>query len=253
MGENVREVSENVKGSDVRTAIVVMVDGIEFHADGAEDEPRVLDLEIGERVGLARPRKVRDAIRHAIADGAMREGEHFRREILTPSLRASSSHGGHRKPEERFWLTEAGALKLITRLRTPEADAMVDEVIRVYRIAIRQLAIPASTPDVIPESGPIPIVPELVNAPKVGDSEITRREMGFYVNAAKMACGVSVHRVHGVLRREFNVCSPYRLSILVWPHARALLESLGMGRLMLPSRLPRKADRVDPKQQKLWS
>src|SRR5579862_8200065 len=100
------------------TEIVLHVEGLEFRADSAADEPRVLDIELGAQAGLARPAAIRDTIKAAIRDGAFREGEHFR---ILPAA-PDNSRG---RPATVYSLTEAGALKLMTRLRTPIADACV--------------------------------------------------------------------------------------------------------------------------------
>ncbi|WP_394831672.1 hypothetical protein LVJ94_34685 [Pendulispora rubella] len=147
--------------------------------------------------------------------------------------------------EEEFWLTESGTLKLITRLRTPQADAVVDEMIRVYRQAISELRAPEPP-------APARLLSEVAHGPRVGDSAIQRREVAFYCRAAANACSASIQSIHGFVRREFRVPGIYHLSVLLWPQAKALLEALGMGRLMLPKRRPRLLP-AHPNQQRLWS
>ncbi len=284
------------------TQIVFQVGDFEFHAESKEAEPTVLDLVIGHRVGLARPRDVRKHIRRGILEGAMREGEHFRRELRTrrPGSSARRSAGNAstgsvefieesparqigagqivdkflapeetlpdsldnpREPqlgageiveefdwprEEEFWLTETGALKLITRLRTPAADAMVDEIIRVYREAIRKLRMPERTP-------PVPILAEVAHGARMGDTDILRREMEFYCHAAKVASGCTLQCVHGFLRREFRLGGVYHLSVILWHQAKGMLEAIGIRRLLQPLRARRKLAPPNPKQGKLWS
>lgn len=87
----------------------------------ADGEPRVRDIELAEHLGYPRPRKIRDRIRELLASGKLNDSE----------LRTVSVQSGGR-PGEEFWLTEAQALKLVAKSETAKADAILDEVIRVF-------------------------------------------------------------------------------------------------------------------------
>ena len=107
--------------------------------EGAGDgEPRIRDLDAGERLGFARPITIRDLIKR-IWQGKNRNRIHQIRTART------TSGGRPTKPATEFWLTEAQLLKLCARSETEIADAILDDMIRVYMLARRGL-LGASTP-----------------------------------------------------------------------------------------------------------
>lgn len=94
----------------------------------AEDEPRVRDIDLAERLGYERPRKIRDLIERLCREGKLNDSE------LRPVVGRS---GG--RPAKEFWLTEAQALKVVAKSETAKADALLDEVIRVFILARKGL------------------------------------------------------------------------------------------------------------------
>ncbi len=103
-----------------------------------KDEPKIRDLDLAERLRYAKRHNIRDLIRDLIADGKLR-----RVHIVRAQRKTSMPQGGVRCTEvEEFWLTEAQALKVIAKSKTPEADAILDEMIDVFRLAIRGLLTP---------------------------------------------------------------------------------------------------------------
>ncbi len=204
--------------------IVHCIEGLEFHADSASDAPRVLDLDVGRRVGLARPRAVRDTIKAAIRDGAFRKDEHYRE---LPAVAAGT------KESVEYWLTLAGAVKLTTRLRTPVADAVTDDMVRVYCEAITRVRTPVALP---PAPPPMAVAAVLESGPRMGDTPEGRLEVRRRCEVTAKACGRSLASVQGFVRRQGRVGSPYYIGAIHW-HAwlMPMLDDLAMGRLMLPA------------------
>lgn len=101
-------------------------------------EPRIRDLDLAERLGYAKPHNIRDLIRRLIADDKLRGVLQFR------TVRNYESRPGIKQERavDEFWLTEAQALKVIAKAETDTADAILDEMIEVFRLAIRGLLSP---------------------------------------------------------------------------------------------------------------
>lgn len=85
-----------------------------------DDEPRVRDLDLGERLGYANPRKVRELIKRLIESGEI-AGVHVR-----PTVgRTSMPRGGSRAVEvDEFWLTEREALLVCSASDAPNAGVV---------------------------------------------------------------------------------------------------------------------------------
>lgn len=199
------------------TALVKkIVDGWSVTLDG--DEPRILDEELGRRLGFARPRDIRKLIDRLVKDGKLSDIR-----ISATVARYESRPGiWQERVVNEYWLTEHQALKVIARSETAIADAILDEVIQVFRAVLRgQLAEPQQ-------------VPVLSTSPVVGDSHL-RAEFGAWCAMAARNLGVGVHRIHGAVRRQFRVAGIYQLPVVLYPMARDLVESLGLRRLLLPS------------------
>lgn len=101
-----------------------------------DGEARMRDLDAGERLGFRRQRKIRDLIRRTYP-GKKLNDIHQRPIVGRPGQVADP--GGI-----EFWLTEAQLLKLCARSETPIADAILDDMIRVYMLVRRGLLAPAS-------------------------------------------------------------------------------------------------------------
>lgn len=91
-------------------------------ADGIE---RIRDVELAERLGYDRPRKIRDIIKRQHKAGKLSNL------MICPTV-GRKSDGVPTKPITVYWLTEAQALKVIAKCETPTADAILDEVIAVF-------------------------------------------------------------------------------------------------------------------------
>lgn len=100
-----------------------------------EQELRVRDIDLGERLGFDRPRDVRKLIERYAKTG----------EITPLSNRATvarfDSAGNSRGSIEvtEYWLDEADALFVIAKSDTTKANALTREMIRVYMLARRGL------------------------------------------------------------------------------------------------------------------
>lgn len=196
------------------TAIVRVVDGWSVTMDG--DEPTILDEELGTRLGFARPRKIREVIERMISDGILNDSD------IRPAL--GQNTGGRGRPATAYHLGETAAYLVCTRSNTKNAIAITRQIVKVF-IAVRrgQLAAPQQ-------------VPVLSSSPLVGDSRVHRAEIAAWSQLAASRNGASVHRVHGQVRRQFRVSGIYQLPLVLYPQARELLESLALGRLLLPSK-----------------
>ncbi len=117
---------------------------------GVDDEPRILDEDLGRRLGFREPRAIRKLIRRLFAEGEVWD-----------TVSQTSRAGG--RPGRAFLLTEAQALKVTAKSDTKIADAILDDVIRVF-IAARRGLLPAPTP-------------VLSHAPRVGDNTLFRDDM----------------------------------------------------------------------------
>lgn len=97
----------------------------------ADGVARMRDLDLAGLIGLAQPRNIRQTIKRLVDAGKL-PGVHVR----TADVRTSMPRGGERLTRtEEFWLTRAQALKVIAKSDTDIADAILDEIIRVYEEA----------------------------------------------------------------------------------------------------------------------
>lgn len=82
-------------------ALTRIIDGWSVTMDG--DEPRVLDEELGIRLGFARPRGIRKLIKRMMKQGALSESD----------VRTTRTAGGQGRPGAKYHLT-AGAAQLVS-------------------------------------------------------------------------------------------------------------------------------------------
>jgi hypothetical protein len=130
----------------------------------APGEPRrIQDLELAKRLGYARPRKIRELIRRPIEAGQLSDvldrgpapcgGAPNNGPIRDPAFAAESE-------EHEYWLTRNQALKVAARSETPPADALLDEMIRAFELAIDGRL-------QLPPPKPVTALPERVQAAAV--------------------------------------------------------------------------------------
>ena len=94
------------------------------------DEPRIRDLEPAKCLGYARPTTIRELIGRLVSGGKLYNIHQLR------TVRRWDGQVAPR-PEAEFWLTEAQALKVAAKSETEPADALLDEMIRVFMLARR--------------------------------------------------------------------------------------------------------------------
>ncbi|HEU4407902.1 MAG TPA: hypothetical protein VFS43_21755 [Polyangiaceae bacterium] len=141
----------------------IVIDGWAVRLEGGE--PRVRDVDLGERAGLARPRDVRRAIRQALEDGALAlaaPGGGGAHESAPPARRPLAwverefSSGNE---TEAFYLNEEGALVVLTRLRTKVAVQATQAVVMVF-VKARRGELPGPAPAAPAEPAPGALMPD---------------------------------------------------------------------------------------------
>lgn len=187
---------------------------------GSDDVPRVRDLDLGERLGFERPRKFRELVSRLRAAGILNDID-CRPTVGRIELRAG--RGSFRDVTE-YHLSERGALIAIAKSETAIAHQITAQVIDVY------LAVRAS------QARPATIPLDVAHGPRIGETELERRELVSWCTLVAASLGVSVHRVHGAIRRTYRVPSAYAVTVLAWPLVRSFLEALGQRRILLPGR-----------------
>ncbi len=160
-----------------------------------ESEPRVRDLDAAERLGFSRPRDIRKLI------------ERIWPENRRPNCRATVARqpvgpGGKGVREftvNEYWLTEAELLKLIARCETPIAEAILDDMIRVY-LAVRRHLVTAELSRALPSSA------KALPAPKSTDPALP-------LNSAEIA---TIRRA--ARRAKMPVEDFLSLALTTWAH-----------------------------------
>lgn len=122
--------------SEASVSRVITVGNWSLHAEG-DDTPRVLDLDLAERLGYERPRAIRDLI------ARLAEGGNLNDSAIRRIVRQTAAGGG--RPATEYWLTEEQALFVTAKSETPKANAMLGEVIRVFTLARKGL-LPSQQP-----------------------------------------------------------------------------------------------------------
>ena len=98
-----------------------------------EEEPRISDVDLGERLGYQRPRKLRDLIDRYHDTEILNDFD------ICPTTGRSGDHLRRGRPGRRYFLTEAAALFVAAKSETPTAVALTKEMIRAYMLARRGL------------------------------------------------------------------------------------------------------------------
>lgn len=195
------------------------VDGWTLGFAGETDEPRIRDVELGERLGFDRPRDVRKLVARVAKSptfGAV--------EVCATVARTS---GG--RPGSEFWLTEAQALKVIAKCETEKADTILDEVIAVY-LAWRRGQVPQ------PTIAPASIINALAACNlTVGDNSGAAADLKSKIGLYARSAHISFQRAHGRVKRDFRVPSYRYLSLIHYPLAREQLIALAEHPEMAPA------------------
>ncbi len=195
---------------------MVRIGGLEFCAEG-DEEPRALDIAIGEVVGLSRPRDVRRAIRTSLRTGLLQEKD-------CRALGARRKIGVISGEVTEYWLTEMGARLLATQLNSPRAVAMTREMVEWFVEARRQLCDPSA----------LIAAPIIDSGPRIGDSPEGRAEVRRRCEVTARACGSTLRAVLGFVRRMARTSSPYFATDMYWRTCLLpMLDDLAMGKLFL--------------------
>lgn len=113
-------------------------------------EPTVLDLDLGARLGFARPRKFRDLVARMIRDGILKDSDH------RPTVGRCSIGSGATREVTEYHLTRKGALLAIAKSRTPKANEITRQMVDVFDAYLR-----GTTPSVAPAAPQAPRVAEV--------------------------------------------------------------------------------------------
>lgn len=184
------------------------IDGLVFGRAENSDTPLMRDLDLGQRCGMARPRAIRQLIRRMRKDGKLPR-IHVRHTVW----RSSMPRGGERSTLiEEFWPNLSELLAIVAQSGTAIGDALFDDLIRVYILAIKGLAptAAASTAVLNRVEGDVAFIREhiehdLLSRAHVGDNEHARLELGSAIKATAAALGLTFQKLHGALRKEFRV------------------------------------------------
>lgn len=96
---------------------------------GEEDQPRIRDLDLAERLGYERTGDIRKLIRRLEKDNGFG--------VLATVAQTSSSKGG--RPGAEYWLTESQALEVAAASETANGKMILREMIEIFRMAVRGL------------------------------------------------------------------------------------------------------------------
>lgn len=220
------------------TAIVLSINGIEVRAESRADEPRLRDVDIARRAGLAKPSNIRQTIRQALKSGLL-NGDDTRTQSVTVTTPRKDGRVATTTAAE-YWLTETGAMLLLTQMRTPAAVAFTRTVVETCREAVRQLREPAR-PDV-----------SVLHSPAIGDHIEKREMLGHMCKAVADVQKCRVVAVHGAIRSRYGVNSVCRISVMLWEVVRKdLMRAISSESPLMP-RLPRPKPKREDGQTKLF-
>lgn len=120
------------------TATDTVIDGLTIRLDH-DGEPMVLDTELAERLGYARPRVIRNLIRRLVKEEFISDSD------ICRTVRRSADAAGRGQPATEYWLTESGALDVVLASRTPTARALYRQVKQVFMAWRHGRLAPANT------------------------------------------------------------------------------------------------------------
>lgn len=115
---------------------------VEAAGDG---EPRVRDVDLAERLGYERPRKVRALIERHAAE-LRRYGALSMRPVVERIEKTGAIRGIEEREVMEYWLNEGQAIDLCALSRTDLAIDVREEVIRVFMAVRHGRALPAPQP-----------------------------------------------------------------------------------------------------------
>ena len=207
------------------SAIIKQINGWSVATD--DDEPRIRDIELGERLGFARPAKIRDLIKRLARLGKLKDVR------CIPTVGRQQTGLGRTRAlvVNEFWLTQRQALKVILKSETAIADQIQEEVIDVFEAYLGgQLVAPAE-----PQQVAIPVLP---NSPTLGD-QLYRGDVEDLCVKAVRRTGASIHRIHGRLKILYGASGVYRISGVHYEEVCRRLRAWARAR-RLPALMPRR-------------
>lgn len=224
-------------------AITVSAHGLDFHADSQGEEPRALDIHVAERLGFARPRKIRDLIKRLVSDGFLNDID-CRPTVGRTLVPASGGYSEHTE----YLLTERAALIIGARSDTPGAPALLRALVDAYLAARKLLAPP---PPVTVEM-PSTLRPGLASCVTVGERTTWRNELFERLGYAAYRRGCSWNKAHGELRKHLGVVSYLRIPASLLDEARAFVTTLAQTPALPPA--PKSGTQlISARQLRLWS
>lgn len=170
---------------------------------GQDSEPRVRDLDLGARLGYERPAKFRELVKRLVRDGILNNYD-----IIPTVGRAKVGHGWREVVE--YHLSQTGAILAIMRSDTQAATAIARQVVEVFLAYRAGLMKPTA----------------MLGDARIGDGSLHQGAARSHCRNVAKALGVTIHRVHGVLRREFKVPSIYLIRLAEWDRFLGTLELL---------------------------
>lgn len=119
--------------TDCKRSITITVDGSPWTLDCSQDdgEPRIRDLDLAEKLGYERPRKIRDLIQRLVCEGKFNDSD------ICPTVGQNAGKRG--RPSTEYHLNEEQALYVIAKSETAEADRLLKVMIRVFVLARKGL------------------------------------------------------------------------------------------------------------------
>lgn len=161
MESEARTVDVQVVREESREVLRVEAWQFSVWKDLGDGIPRIRDTDAGERLGFARPRVIRELIERIWPEN---KRPNWRRTVGRQPV-GPGGKGIREFEVNEYWLTKAELLKVCARAETAPADAMLDEMIRVYLAVDRwQARLPANDTrprldvpvvDAVPDAGPL--------------------------------------------------------------------------------------------------
>lgn len=224
-----------------------VIDGWPLGTMGGAAEPRIRDLDLAEKLGYDRPRKIRDLITRLVKAGKLNDVS------MRPAVERIAKTGAVGGIEERevneYWLTEAQALKVSARSETDVADALLDQMIAVFTAFTRGLLPPGDYTHVVDRlEAPVARAVRAIDAAaanperfqgngQIGDHPMMTAQVRRAIGHLAEVRDWSWQKSHGLVRKLYAVVSYRRIGQhLIWHVLRHLAHEATMRLLPAPER-----------------
>lgn len=171
---------------------------------GESGEPMVRDLDLAERLGYPRPRKIRDLIRRLIGEGFLNDSE------VCTTVGQTSKVGG--RPGTEYQLTETGALLVTMRSETAIANTVCRQLVEVFQAYRSGKLIQQHRANQVDTLHAISGGGEIRDNPAI--AKHVRQQLGRLASSG----GVHWQRAHGRLRQAWRVPSYKYLRLSALPY-----------------------------------